>query len=326
MVQLSFTAKTREVLEQERYAHPHPKVQRKMEAVYLKSLALPHHLIKRICNISEPALLRYLRAFERGGVAGRKQLGYKGRPNGLAPHRASLEEQFRRQPPPTCAHAQQLLEAQTGVRRSLTQVRAFLHRATLRYRKTGFVPGQADTPEKPAAPAALLKKPPPQTGGSASGPAGGVVPSRRALRLRSVPGLLVVFGARVPALPGGPAAVPCARRRGRGQPPGSSRHQRNLHHRAERVFTVGSTGGVLCSAHGAAAPLAGPCPLPAVRLGPGARPGIGHRVGVSARLLAEPEPDRTRLALGQEALPECQVSPGLWVDESHHSADHGLGP
>ena len=132
MVQLSFTAKTREVLEPERYAHPHPKVQRKLEALYRKSLALPHHLICRICQITKPTLLRYLRAVEAGGVAGRKPLGYAGRPNSRAPHRASVEAQFRPQPPPTCAHAQQLIAAQTGARRGLTQVRAFLHRSKLR--------------------------------------------------------------------------------------------------------------------------------------------------------------------------------------------------
>lgn len=158
MVQLSFTAKTRELLEAERYSHPHPKVQRKLEAVYLKSLDLPHHLICRICHITKPTLLRYLRAFEAGGVAGLKQLGYAGQPSKLAPHRASLEEQFRQQPPQTCAHAQQIIETQTGVRRGLTQVRAFLHRSKLRYRKTGFVPGKADTPEKQAEQAAFLKK------------------------------------------------------------------------------------------------------------------------------------------------------------------------
>ena len=66
MVQLSFTAKIREALEQGRYAHPHPKVQRKLEALYRKSLALPHHLICRICQITKPPLLRYLRAVEAG--------------------------------------------------------------------------------------------------------------------------------------------------------------------------------------------------------------------------------------------------------------------
>ena len=42
MICLSFTASDRAALEAERYPHPHPKVQRKLEAVYLKSLELYH--------------------------------------------------------------------------------------------------------------------------------------------------------------------------------------------------------------------------------------------------------------------------------------------
>ena len=80
MVQLSFTAKTREVLVQERYAHPHPKVPRKLEAVYLTSLDWPHHLIRRICHLSEPVLPRYLRACEQGG---------RGRPHPVGLHGAA---------------------------------------------------------------------------------------------------------------------------------------------------------------------------------------------------------------------------------------------
>jgi transposase len=154
----SFTASDRAVLEAERYLHPHPKVQRKMEAVYLKSLALPHHLICRICQISKPTLVRYLRAFEQEGLAGLKQLGYEGRPSRLHPHAASLEQHFRQNPPATCAQAQQVIATHTGVRRGLTQVRAFLHRLKMKYRKTGFVPGKADTPEKQAEQAVFLKK------------------------------------------------------------------------------------------------------------------------------------------------------------------------
>jgi transposase len=154
----SFTAADRAALEAERYLHPHPKVQRELEAVYLKSLELPHHLICRICQISKPTLVRYLRTFEQEGLAGLKQLGYEGRPNGLHPHAASLEQHFRQNPPSTCAQAQAVIAAQTGVRRGLTQVRAFLHRLEMKYRKTGFVPGKADTPEKQAEQAEFLKK------------------------------------------------------------------------------------------------------------------------------------------------------------------------
>jgi len=158
VIRLSFAASDRAALEAERYLHPHPKVQRKMEAVYLKSLELPHHLICQICQISKPTLGRYLRTFEQAGVDGLKQLGYQGRPNRLHAHAASLEQHFRQHPPSTCAQAQQVIATQTGVRRGLTQVRAFLRRLKMKYRKTGFVPGKADTPEKQAEQAAFLKK------------------------------------------------------------------------------------------------------------------------------------------------------------------------
>jgi transposase len=154
---LSFTATDRAALAAERYLHPHPKVQRKLEAVYLKSLELPHQLICRICQISKPTLVRYLRAFEQEGLEGLKQLGYEGRPNSLHPHAASLEQHFRQNPPSTCAQAQAVIAAQTGGR-GLTQVRAFLRRLKMKYRKTGFVPGKADTPKKQVEQAAFLKK------------------------------------------------------------------------------------------------------------------------------------------------------------------------
>ena len=75
MICPAFTDTDRATLEAARYLHPHPKVQRKLEAVYLKSLGLPHQLICRICRISKPTLVRYLRTFEAAGVAGLKQLG-----------------------------------------------------------------------------------------------------------------------------------------------------------------------------------------------------------------------------------------------------------
>ena len=76
MICPAFTASDQAALEAERYLHPHPKVQRKLEAVYLKSLDLPHHLICRICQIRKPTLVRYLRTFEAAGVEGLKHLGY----------------------------------------------------------------------------------------------------------------------------------------------------------------------------------------------------------------------------------------------------------
>ena len=157
MICPSFNTSDRAALEAERYLHPHPKVQRKLEAVDLKSLDLPHHLICRICQVRKPTLVRYLRAFAPEGLEGLTPLGDAGPPNSLQPHAVSLAPHFRQLPPHTGAQAQQMIVAQTGVRRGLTQVRAFLRRFNMKYRKTGCVPGQADTPETQAEQAAFLK-------------------------------------------------------------------------------------------------------------------------------------------------------------------------
>ena len=51
MINLIFTAENRAALEAQRYHHPHPKVQRKMEALYLKSLRPPYLSELRVAPI-----------------------------------------------------------------------------------------------------------------------------------------------------------------------------------------------------------------------------------------------------------------------------------
>ena len=158
------------------------------------------------------------------GLGGVEALGYQGRPNRLHPHAASLEQHFRQTPPSTCAQAQQVIATQTGVRRGLTQVRAFRRRLKMKYRKTGLVPGQAETPEKQAEQAAFLKKPSAQAGRSASGPAGGAVLRGRAFCGRRLPRLLVVLRTGVLALALGTTALQRVGGAGCGQSASASLH------------------------------------------------------------------------------------------------------
>jgi transposase len=59
----------------------------------------------------------------------------------LVAHESSLEEYFLEHPPRSAKQAQAVIAQQTGVRRSLTQVRHFLKdRLGLRWRKTGAIP------------------------------------------------------------------------------------------------------------------------------------------------------------------------------------------
>ena len=156
MINIEFSPEDIDALEYERYHHPHPKVQRKMEALYLKSQGLSHQEIRRLCRIaSKTTLTSYLKQYQAGGIEGLKQLGYQGRPNELLDYAPSLEELFKQEPPRSSAEAQAKIESVTGLRRSPTQIREFMKRLGLRYRKVGYVPGKATDPAKQAEQAAF---------------------------------------------------------------------------------------------------------------------------------------------------------------------------
>jgi transposase len=148
MISIDFTPQDIDALHFERFHHPHPRVQLKMEAVYLKSQGLPHQDICRLTRISENTLRAYLRQFQDGGVERLKQTDWDGPRSELADHRGSLEEHFRKNPPRSTAQAAADIERITGVRRGLTQVRKFLRGMGLRFRKLGMIPAEADAEEQ----------------------------------------------------------------------------------------------------------------------------------------------------------------------------------
>jgi hypothetical protein len=75
VIQIEFTSEEVDALELERYHHPDPKVQKKMEALYLKSQQLAHQDICRLCRISEPTLVAYLKPYQEGGIDQLKKTG-----------------------------------------------------------------------------------------------------------------------------------------------------------------------------------------------------------------------------------------------------------
>ena len=144
MITIDFTAQDVDALHFERSHHPHPRVQLKMEAVYLKSQGLPHHDICRLARISENTLRSYLRQYQEGGVERLKQTDWDGPTSELSDHRQTIEEHFRSNPPRSTAQAAADIERLTGIRRGLTQVRKFLKGLGLKSRKLGMIPAKAD--------------------------------------------------------------------------------------------------------------------------------------------------------------------------------------
>ena len=145
MINFEFSDQEIDELEHNRYNFPDPKVQRKMEAVYLKSQGLSHSLICHLCKISRVTLVKYLKQYQLGGVERLKQNLYKGKVNELDPHKETLERVLTMNPAHTTKEAAQIIEDHTGIKRGLTQVRIFLKRIGFKYRKTAAIPGKAAT-------------------------------------------------------------------------------------------------------------------------------------------------------------------------------------
>jgi transposase len=148
MIHIDFTPEQIDALHYERFHHPHPRVQLKMEAVYLKSQGLPHHVVCQLVRISDNTLRTYLRQFREGGIERLKRTDWEGTASELDEHRETLEEYFRNHPPRSTAQAAADIERITGVRRGLTQVRKFLKGLGLSYRKLGMIPAKADADEQ----------------------------------------------------------------------------------------------------------------------------------------------------------------------------------
>ena len=148
MIQLSFTEEQVEELAYERFHHPHPRVQKKMEAVLLKAKGFKHKQICDVLGICANTLRSYFREFEEGGVERLRHFDAGGSANALEEHADAICDHLVENPPHTVAEAAQAIDELTGIRRSETQVRQFLRRVGFRRIKVGSLPAKADPEEQ----------------------------------------------------------------------------------------------------------------------------------------------------------------------------------
>jgi transposase len=140
MRSITFSAEDLEAIAHDRYHHPDPRVQRKMEVLWLKHKGLTHEDIADLAGVSRSSVQRYLDEYLEGGLEQTRRCPWTGPPSALNEQRQSLEEHFRQHPPRSLKEAQDAIQQRTGIRRGLTQVRRFLHRLGLKPRKVAAIP------------------------------------------------------------------------------------------------------------------------------------------------------------------------------------------
>ncbi len=148
MIRLSFTEEEIKELDYQRYHHPHPRVQKKMEVLLLKARGLSHEQIALRVAICENTVRSYLREYERGGIEALKQVHFRRPESELQSHKTTIEAHFKEHPPTSIAHATNEIAQLTGIKRSEVQVGIFLKKMGMKRLKTYAIPAKCDVEEQ----------------------------------------------------------------------------------------------------------------------------------------------------------------------------------
>lgn len=148
MIKIEFTEEEIKALNHERYHHPHPRVQRKIEALWLKSQGEKHKRIAQLTGVSINVVTQYFKEYKGGGIEKVKELNFYRPQSNLVEHQQTIENYFRDHPPATIKEAMSVIEKLTGIKRSEKQVNKFLKKIGLKRRKVGMVPSKADIDEQ----------------------------------------------------------------------------------------------------------------------------------------------------------------------------------
>lgn len=150
MIKLSFTEEAIKELDDQRYHHPHPRVQKKMEVLLLKARGLSTEQIAHGVGICQNTVRSYFREYEQGGIETLKQVRFRQPQSELQEHKTTLEAHFREHPVTSIPQATHVIEELTGIKRSDVQVGKFLKKMGMKRLKTAAIPAKCDVDEQEA--------------------------------------------------------------------------------------------------------------------------------------------------------------------------------
>jgi len=127
---LVFSTEVLVTLSTERFEHPVPLVQRRMEVLWLIGNGQTQQQAAQLSGVSEATVARHIALFRKHGLDGLRKLKWHIPTSELESHRGTLENEFRERPPHTIAEACTRIQELTGVRRGETQVRKFLKKSS----------------------------------------------------------------------------------------------------------------------------------------------------------------------------------------------------
>jgi len=144
MINVTISEHDLNAIDYERFNHPLPCVQRRMEILWLKSKGLAHKQIAELAGVCVNSITKYLGLYHHGGLDEVRKVNFYRPLSELEKHSESIEQYFREHPVSSITEAMAKIEDLTGIQRKKSQVRVFLRKLGMRPRKVGSVPAKAD--------------------------------------------------------------------------------------------------------------------------------------------------------------------------------------
>jgi len=148
MITLHFTRHDIDELNDQRFHHPDPMVQKRCDTVYLKAKGLKTGQIRELTGRDVKTIRSHLHLYKEGGIDALQQRAPYRPKSELAEHKQSIEDHFRQRPAASVKEAQDRIFQLTGIRRSESRVEVFLKRSGFKFRKPGGIPAKANLAEQ----------------------------------------------------------------------------------------------------------------------------------------------------------------------------------
>jgi transposase len=149
MLQINLSEAEIKLLNYNRYHYPCPIIQKRIHAVYLKATCkMSNEKVGNIVGLNRDTVGYWVRAYLKGGFIALSQFNYGTNKSELENFSTSILESLKALPPKSINEAKSRIEKITDIRRSPSQIRAFMKRNGLKYIKTGHIPAKADSEQQ----------------------------------------------------------------------------------------------------------------------------------------------------------------------------------
>jgi transposase len=139
-LRIELTEEQQRVVNEERSAHPNPRIREKMLVLWLLHNGATREYAAKIVGVSRATVQRYVAAFREGGLDGLRQWNANRPQSEMAAYRELIHESFEKQPVRTVAEACERIFQLTGLRRGPSQVRKFLKDMGLKFLRVRPIP------------------------------------------------------------------------------------------------------------------------------------------------------------------------------------------